>query len=136
MRPLGQQAGSAGPRALGREVLGLGRLGSRQAVLALGAWECSPLVGRGVGGDLRLGPCGALLVLNPSLLVLSVPPDVLVIPERPVARFADLTADEVTDLFGSVQAVGRVVESVYAGTALSIVLQVPCLARGPAPRRY
>jgi bis(5'-adenosyl)-triphosphatase len=48
---------------------------------------------------------------------------VLVVPARVVRRFADLTGEEVADLFHSVQAVGRVVEAVYQGTSLSIVVQ-------------
>jgi len=49
---------------------------------------------------------------------------VLVCPERVVPRFADLTKEEVADLYTSVQTVGKVIEKVYNGTSLSIVLQV------------
>ncbi|TPX47015.1 hypothetical protein SeLEV6574_g02876 [Synchytrium endobioticum] len=42
---------------------------------------------------------------------------------REVHRFQDLTSDEVSDLFQSVQAIGKVLEREYRGEALSIALQ-------------
>ncbi len=38
-------------------------------------------------------------------------------------RFADLTAEEVTDMFGCVHRVAPVLESVFTSTSLSIVIQ-------------
>ncbi len=60
----------------------------------------------------------ALVNLKPIL-----PGHVLVIPRRRLARLADLTAEEVSDLFATVQRVGSVIERVYNGTALTIALQ-------------
>lgn len=51
-------------------------------------------------------------------------PDVLIISKRPVPRLADLSADEVSDLFRSVQRVGSVVEKAYSAEALNIAVQV------------
>lgn len=50
--------------------------------------------------------------------------DVLVISKRVVPRLADLNPDEVTDLFHSVQRVGRVVEKAFSAEALNIAVQV------------
>jgi bis(5'-adenosyl)-triphosphatase len=50
--------------------------------------------------------------------------DVLVIPHRPVPRLSDLTTPELASLMTSVQHVGRVVERVYEGDALTIACQV------------
>jgi diadenosine tetraphosphate (Ap4A) HIT family hydrolase len=41
-----------------------------------------------------------------------------------VARFSDLTTEEVADLFTSAQVVGRVVEKEYHGESLTITVQV------------
>jgi bis(5'-adenosyl)-triphosphatase len=54
---------------------------------------------------------------------------VLVIPRRVTQRFSDLTPEEVSDLFGSVQEIGKVVEKVYGASSLTIAIQVssfPC----------
>lgn len=48
---------------------------------------------------------------------------VLVSPKRVVPRLADLTKDEMTDLFEAVNRIGPVLEKVYKGTALTIALQ-------------
>ena len=50
-------------------------------------------------------------------------PDVLVSTIRPVKKFADLTSDEVTDLFLCVHHVGPVLQQAFSGTALTITLQ-------------
>ena len=48
--------------------------------------------------------------------------DVLVIPKRVTPRFSDLTPEEVSDLFLSVQSISRVVEKEYrAGSAESLL---------------
>jgi bis(5'-adenosyl)-triphosphatase len=60
----------------------------------------------------------ALVNLKPIL-----PGHVLVSPLRPVARFRDLEATEISDLFLTVQRVSRMVERVYAGSALNIAIQ-------------
>ncbi|KAH7930492.1 HIT-like protein [Leucogyrophana mollusca] len=52
-----------------------------------------------------------------------VPGHVLVVPCRPVPRLADLTTPELTSLISSVQNVGRVIERVYSGDALTIACQ-------------
>ena len=45
-------------------------------------------------------------------------------PLRPVERFAGLTADEVRDLFMTVQRISVVIEKMYSSTSLTISLQV------------
>lgn len=52
-----------------------------------------------------------------------VPGHVLVIPKKPLARLADLSVEEVTDLFKSVQIVGKAVEKAYKAEALTIAIQ-------------
>ena len=52
-----------------------------------------------------------------------LPGHVLVSPRRVVPRLAELTQDEVTDLFLTVQRVGRMIERVYNASALNIALQ-------------
>lgn len=51
-------------------------------------------------------------------------PDVLIISKRVVPRLADLRPNEVSDLFSSVQSVGRVIEKAYKADALNIAVQV------------
>ena len=51
------------------------------------------------------------------------PTDVLVAPQRQVERFADLSGDEVADMFGCVHRIAPVLERVYSATSLSIVVQ-------------
>ncbi|OAV91853.1 hypothetical protein PTTG_02669 [Puccinia triticina 1-1 BBBD Race 1] len=52
------------------------------------------------------------------------PGHVLVIPKRTEAkRLADLSRDEVADLFGSVQRVGSVMESVHKASSLTVAIQ-------------
>jgi bis(5'-adenosyl)-triphosphatase len=48
---------------------------------------------------------------------------VLVLPRRVVPRLADLNPDEVTDLFLSVQHVGKVLEKAYNAQSLTISIQ-------------
>jgi len=48
---------------------------------------------------------------------------VLVLPRRVVPRLADLDPEEVTDLFLSVQHVGKVLEKAYNGQSLTISIQ-------------
>ncbi|TIA87300.1 hypothetical protein E3P99_03260 [Wallemia hederae] len=52
-----------------------------------------------------------------------VPGHVLVIPRRKVEKFTELSAEEVCDLFLSVQRVGKVVEGVFKSTALTVSIQ-------------
>ncbi|KAJ3106694.1 hypothetical protein HDU97_005846 [Phlyctochytrium planicorne] len=52
-----------------------------------------------------------------------VPGHVLVIPRRVVKRFADLTQEEVSDLFVSAQTIGNVVEKEYSGESLTVTVQ-------------
>jgi len=52
------------------------------------------------------------------------PPDVLVIPTRPVSRISDLTSDELKSLMESVKTVGTVVEKAYNGDSLTVACQV------------
>ncbi|KAI8913078.1 HIT-like domain-containing protein [Powellomyces hirtus] len=52
-----------------------------------------------------------------------VPGHVLVLPRRVVPRFADLTSEEVTDLFHSAHTIAAVVEKEYKGESLTITLQ-------------
>ena len=60
----------------------------------------------------------ALVNLKPLL-----PGHVLVSPIRVVPRFADLSKEEVTDLFSTVQRVSRLVERVFEASALNIAIQ-------------
>jgi bis(5'-adenosyl)-triphosphatase len=60
----------------------------------------------------------ALVNLKPLL-----PGHVLVSPLRPVPRFNDLTATEVSDLFLTVQSVSRMIERVFSATSLNIAIQ-------------
>ncbi|KAF9024132.1 diadenosine 5',5'''-P1,P4-tetraphosphate asymmetrical hydrolase [Hymenopellis radicata] len=52
-----------------------------------------------------------------------VPGHVLVVPTRVVHRLSDLNANELSSLMHSVQHVGRVIERVYGGDALTIACQ-------------
>ena len=52
-----------------------------------------------------------------------LPGHVLVSPRRPVDRLAELTYDEVSDLFLTVQHVGRTVERVFRASALNVAIQ-------------
>ena len=60
----------------------------------------------------------ALVNIKPLL-----PGHVLVSPRRIVPRLADLSHVEVTDLFLTVQRVGRVVERVYNASSLNVAIQ-------------
>lgn len=51
------------------------------------------------------------------------PGHLLVCPLRVVSRFTDLTGEEVTDLFLSVQQVGRLLERTHNATSLTIAIQ-------------
>ena len=44
-------------------------------------------------------------------------------PRRVTPRLSDLTHTEVTDLFLTVQRVGRMIERVYNGTSLNVAMQ-------------
>ncbi|SGY68737.1 BQ5605_C004g02915 [Microbotryum silenes-dioicae] len=59
--------------------------------------------------------------------------DVLVIPKRVVPRFGELTADETTDLFLSVQQVARVIEKEYKAQSMNIAVQDGALAGQSVP---
>lgn len=52
-----------------------------------------------------------------------VPGHVLVSPIRVVKRFADLTSEEVGDLFCSTQKIAAVVQNEFQGTSLTIAIQ-------------
>jgi bis(5'-adenosyl)-triphosphatase len=52
-----------------------------------------------------------------------VPGHVLIIPKRVSVRIADLSSEEMTDLFSTVQKVGPVLENYYGGDALNIAIQ-------------
>ena len=60
----------------------------------------------------------ALVNLKPLL-----PGHVLVCPRRVTPRLSDLTSDEVSDLFLTVQRVSRMVERVYNASGLNIAMQ-------------
>ncbi|KAF1987536.1 HIT finger domain-containing protein [Aulographum hederae CBS 113979] len=60
----------------------------------------------------------ALVNLKPLL-----PGHVLVCPLRPVPRLRDLSPAEVSDLFLTVQRVGKMIERVYGASALNIAVQ-------------
>ncbi|KAL0638441.1 Dinucleoside triphosphate hydrolase [Maublancomyces gigas] len=60
----------------------------------------------------------ALVNLKPLL-----PGHVLVCPNRVVARLKDLSAPEITDLFLTVQKIGKAVEHIYKADALNIAMQ-------------
>ena len=52
-----------------------------------------------------------------------VPGHVLLITKRVAARFSDLTADEVNDLFASAQRVAGVIESHFEAQSMTITIQ-------------
>ncbi|KAI8052364.1 bis-triphosphatase-like protein [Syncephalis plumigaleata] len=52
-----------------------------------------------------------------------VPGHVLVVSKRNVPRLAELTGDEVADLFQSAQKIARVIEQVYEGEASTLAMQ-------------
>lgn len=52
-----------------------------------------------------------------------VPGHVLVSPVREVKRFAELTSEEVSDLFCSTQKIAEVVQKEFQGTSLTISIQ-------------
>ena len=58
------------------------------------------------------------------LIVLNLLLDVLVSTKRVVARFADLTPDEVTDLFLCTHRIAPVLQREFSSTSLTIALQV------------
>ena len=60
----------------------------------------------------------ALVNLKPLL-----PGHVLVCPRRVTSRLSDLTIEEVSDLFLTVQRVSQVVERVYGASGLNIAIQ-------------
>lgn len=60
----------------------------------------------------------ALVNLKPLL-----PGHVLVCPRRVAPRLSDLTIDEVSDLFLTVQSVSRMIERVYRASGLNIAMQ-------------
>lgn len=62
--------------------------------------------------------CAALVNQKPL-----VPGHVLVIPTRRTSRFADLTPDEVADLWSAAQRVGRVMEAHHGATACTYAMQ-------------
>ncbi|SCV72524.1 BQ2448_4061 [Microbotryum intermedium] len=62
-----------------------------------------------------------------------VPGHVLVIPKRVVPRFGDLTPDETTDLFLSVQQVAKVIEKAYKAQSMNIAVQDGALAGQSVP---
>jgi bis(5'-adenosyl)-triphosphatase len=49
---------------------------------------------------------------------------VLVTPKRLVSRVKELTAEEMADLFSSVQHISSVIEDKYEAEALNIAIQV------------
>ncbi|KAJ1733909.1 hypothetical protein LPJ61_001342 [Coemansia biformis] len=51
------------------------------------------------------------------------PGHVLVVSRRPVARFGELTPDEVADMFAHGQRVGRVIEKLHGADALTMCIQ-------------
>ncbi|KDE08683.1 hypothetical protein MVLG_01141 [Microbotryum lychnidis-dioicae p1A1 Lamole] len=62
-----------------------------------------------------------------------VPGHVLVIPKRVVPRFGELTADETTDLFLSVQQVAKVIGKEYKAQSMNIAVQDGALAGQSVP---
>lgn len=50
--------------------------------------------------------------------------DVLVVPRRLTPRMSDLTPEEVTDLFQSVQTIGKTIEKATSAKSLTIACQV------------
>eukprot|EP00002_Diphylleia_rotans_P014494 TRINITY_DN2825_c0_g1_i2.p2 TRINITY_DN2825_c0_g1~~TRINITY_DN2825_c0_g1_i2.p2 ORF type:complete len:127 (-),score=30.37 TRINITY_DN2825_c0_g1_i2:221-601(-) len=52
-----------------------------------------------------------------------LPGHVLIIPLRVVPRFADLTKDEITDMWSSAQIIGSVIERQFGGESLTFTIQ-------------
>ncbi|KAK4702964.1 bis(5'-adenosyl)-triphosphatase, partial [Phenoliferia sp. Uapishka_3] len=65
-----------------------------------------------------------------------VPGHVLVIPKRIIPRFGDLTTEEVSDLFLSVQTISRVIESEYKAASMTIACQDGPLAGQSVPHTH
>ena len=57
------------------------------------------------------------------LVVIKSDIDVLVISQRVVPRFVDLEAEEVQDMFATVQKVGKEIEKYYSCSSLTITIQ-------------
>jgi hypothetical protein len=58
---------------------------------------------------------------------------VLISPKRVVKRFAELTSDEVADMWGLAQLVGKTLEPHYKASSLTLAIQVwlsDCLVAG------
>ncbi|KAK9378906.1 HIT-like domain-containing protein [Kockiozyma suomiensis] len=70
----------------------------------------------------------ALVNLKPLL-----PGHVMVCPHRVVPRLKDLSTEEVSDLFITVQKVSAVIEEVYHGQSLNIAIQDGALAGQSVP---
>ena len=73
---------------------------------------------------------GLILSLHPPTFLSNPPPpplgpptDILVSPLRPVKRFAELSSEEVCDLFLCVHRIAPVLEQAHASTSLTIALQ-------------
>lgn len=62
-----------------------------------------------------------------------LPGHVLVCPRRVVSRISDMTEEEATDFYSSVQKVARVVEKHYSADALNIAIQDGPLAGQTVP---
>ncbi len=67
--------------------------------------------------------CVCVCVCEHSPCFLHYPKDVLVSTRRVVKRFADLTPEEVSDLFLCVHRVAPVVERAFQGTSTTIAMQ-------------
>ncbi|ORX36338.1 HIT-like domain-containing protein [Kockovaella imperatae] len=62
-----------------------------------------------------------------------IPGHVLVIPRRVVPRLVDLGSEEVSDLFTSVQTIGKILEKTFQAQALTISIQDGAVAGQSVP---
>ena len=66
---------------------------------------------------------GFLLGYFPNWLLIGLPVDILVSPLRSVERFADLTVEEVSDLFVCVHRIAPVLQRLHSAPSLTIAVQ-------------
>lgn len=64
------------------------------------------------------------IILTTSPIFVCLHADVLVVPRRLTPRLSDLTPEEVSDLFQSVQTIGKTIEKATSAKSLTIACQV------------
>ena len=101
------------------QVIFLNHRGDQASILSLNA-----LIRHRKHQTNRSRPCVPSASKQPVHKTDRCPPDVLVIPTRPVSRISDLTSHELSSLMESVKTVGSIVEKAYSGDGLTVACQV------------